>query len=395
MRRKARARVYTDTDWGVFNPILTYGEIGYSETSGKIKIGDGTKPWSDLPFVKPETSGLTTDQVSEGTRLYYTQGRFDSAFGVKNTSHLAEGSNLYYTQGRFDAAFAAKNSGHLAEGSNLYYTDTRADARIALQKGVANGLATLGANSKIPMGQMPDAMLGAAIYQGVWNASANTPAISSGVGSKGHYYVVEVPGTSTIDGISSWSLGDWIIFNGAVWQKVDNTDAVISVNGLIGSVSLTTTNINEGSNLYFTNSRARAVLIPIHIEPFPINSSGMAILAANYNSSTVIPAGLMVLSPSDYGFPEYSSIKASFIANTRIYAGGTGHIKLIQETAPDTYTDVAGTETAVTNTSLQFISSPEATITPNKKYHLHGKSGSTIQALDLFGACLKLIFFNP
>jgi len=52
----------------------------------------------------------------------------------------------------------------------------------------------------------------------------------------------------------------WAIFNGSVWQKVDNTDAVTSVNGQVGTVVLTTTNIAEGTNEYFTTARARASL---------------------------------------------------------------------------------------------------------------------------------------
>ncbi|WP_102945322.1 hypothetical protein [Stenotrophomonas sp. VV52] len=43
----------------------------------------------------------------------------------------------------------------LAEGSNLYFTDARADARITAQKGQPNGLATLGADLRIPSAQLP------------------------------------------------------------------------------------------------------------------------------------------------------------------------------------------------------------------------------------------------
>jgi hypothetical protein len=57
-------------------------------------------------------------------------------------------------------------------------------------------------------------------YQGTWNASTNTPTITSGVGVNGQYYIVSVAGTTTIDGISDWQVGDQIIFNGSVWQQV-------------------------------------------------------------------------------------------------------------------------------------------------------------------------------
>jgi hypothetical protein len=63
--------------------------------------------------------------------------------------------------------------------------------------------------------------IGALNYKGVWNASTNTPTIVSSVGVKGDYYVVSVAGTTTINGISKWGVGDWIVFNGLVWQRVE------------------------------------------------------------------------------------------------------------------------------------------------------------------------------
>ena len=44
------------------------------------------------------------------------------------TTNLTEGTNLYYTDGRFDTRFASKSTTNLSEGSNLYYTDARARA---------------------------------------------------------------------------------------------------------------------------------------------------------------------------------------------------------------------------------------------------------------------------
>lgn len=58
---------------------------------------------------------------------------------VLTTSHITEGSNLYYTTARFNTAFAAKTTADLAEGSNLYYTDERVDDRVAaLIQGTTN-----------------------------------------------------------------------------------------------------------------------------------------------------------------------------------------------------------------------------------------------------------------
>lgn len=101
-------------------------------------------------------------------------------------------------------------------------------------------------------------LIGGVVYKGTWNASTNIPLIQSGVGTQGWYYVVSVAGSTNIDGITDWNVGDWIIFDGTSWEQVDNTDTVVSVNGQVGIVVLTTTNIAEGTNLYFTDSRARS-----------------------------------------------------------------------------------------------------------------------------------------
>lgn len=118
------------------------------------------------------------------------------------------------------------------------------------------GVATLDASGKVQTSQIP--LQGDLNYQGTWNASTNTPTLTSSTGTKGYYYVVDVAGSTNLDGITDWQIGDWAIFNGSVWQKVDNTDAVTSVNGQVGTVVLTTTNIAEGTNLYYTDARARA-----------------------------------------------------------------------------------------------------------------------------------------
>jgi hypothetical protein len=87
------------------------------------------------------------------------------------------------------------------------------------------GVATLDAGGKVPVSELPAAVLGALSYQGTWDASTNTPTLVSSTGTKGYYYVVSVAGNTDLNGITDWQVGDWAVFNGSVWQKVDNTDA--------------------------------------------------------------------------------------------------------------------------------------------------------------------------
>jgi hypothetical protein len=80
--------------------------------------------------------------------------------------------------------------------------------------------------------------IGALNYIGTWNASTNTPTITSSVGTKGDYYQVSVAGSTTINGISNWGVGDVIAFNGVVWQRIEGG---ADLNGVDLSVSGTTT----------------------------------------------------------------------------------------------------------------------------------------------------------
>ena len=75
-------------------------------------------------------------------------------------------------------------------------------------------------------------IIGALNYKGTWNAATNTPTLASGVGTKGDYYVVSVAGTTNLDGVDFWGVGDWAVFNGATWQRVEggsetDTDVVV------------------------------------------------------------------------------------------------------------------------------------------------------------------------
>lgn len=106
------------------------------------------------------------------------------------------------------------------------------------EMGVASGVATLDVGGKIPTLQIPDAILGQVKYQGGYDAATNTPTLATipSAATKGNYYVVSAAGTFAS---LSFEVGDWIISNGALWQKIDNTDNVVSVAGRIGAITLT------------------------------------------------------------------------------------------------------------------------------------------------------------
>jgi hypothetical protein len=78
-------------------------------------------------------------------------------------------------------------------------------------------------------------------YQGTWNASTNSPTLTSSVGTNGYYYIVATAGSTNLNGITDWQIGDWLMFNGSVWQKIDQSDTLQSITSTDGSVTVTTT----------------------------------------------------------------------------------------------------------------------------------------------------------
>ena len=117
-------------------------------------------------------------------------------------------------------------------------------------KGLANGYASLDGTGKVPVAQLPASVAGGMNYQGVWNASTNTPLLTSATGVKGYFYKVSVAGNTTLDGNSNWTVGDVIAFNGTVWDKMEGGQPdVVSVAGRIGAITLAFADISGLGNM--------------------------------------------------------------------------------------------------------------------------------------------------
>ena len=68
------------------------------------------------------------------------------------------------------------------------------------------------------------------IFQGTWDALNNTPTLASGTGTTGHFYIVSTDGSTNLDGITDWKVGDWAVFveQGVTdqWEKIDNSSVL-------------------------------------------------------------------------------------------------------------------------------------------------------------------------
>ena len=207
-------------------------------------IPDGT----DTSVVRP--SDWNDDHVLTGTIPVANGGTGASTLTgyVKGngTAAMTAASTIPSTDITGLGTMSAQNSNNISVTGGSMSGVTISDYVATATKGVANGVASLDGSGTVPVSQLPAAVLGALNYQGTWNASTNSPTLTSSVGTKGYYYVVNVAGSTNLNGITDWVVGDWAVFNGSVWQKVDNTDAVTSVNGYTGTVVLGYGDITTG-----------------------------------------------------------------------------------------------------------------------------------------------------
>jgi len=113
------------------------------------------------------------------------------------------------------------------------------------EKDMPGGYPGLDADGRISPQALP---FEAVEYQGTWDASTNTPALSDGVGDIGDLFRVNAAGTQTFNGVATeFEIGDVIIYNGTVWER--NLGSTIGSIDDLNDVDITTTAINDGQGL--------------------------------------------------------------------------------------------------------------------------------------------------
>jgi hypothetical protein len=143
------------------------------------------------------------------------------------------------TKWTLNSARGAAGSGNNVSIAELISTPADGQILIGSNGGYVNADITAGDGIAISTaaGFIEISADGGTNYQGTWDAATNNPALTSSVGTKGYYYVVNVDGSTNLNGITDWKVGDWAIYNGTIWQKVDNSESVTSVFGRVGSIT--------------------------------------------------------------------------------------------------------------------------------------------------------------
>jgi hypothetical protein len=228
-----------------------------------------------------------------------------------STDNLSQGStNKYFSDTLARSAFTAGAGISITTGTIAstitQYTDADADARITAQKGQANGVCELDANSLVPTNHLPPlAITDVHVVADATERLALT--------------VQEGDVAIQTDDSTSW------IYSGTAWVQFSTGGAVLSVNGQTGTVSLDTDDITEGAtNKYFSDTLARGAFTAG--TGISITTGTIASTITQYTDTLAKTASVvdsMVGSQTDQA-PSVSSVKAYYTAGTGIsLTGGT------------------------------------------------------------------------
>lgn len=210
-----------------------------------------------------------------------------------------------------------------AKQSTISYTPEN-----AANKGVANGFAALGPDGKVPSNQLP----ADGSYKGTYNATTNVPAISTGSGTQGDFYIVSVGGTVSADSVGAVSAGDQLRRGPSGWQRVPTFNAVSSVAGKTGAVTLAAADLADGTDTgraVFTAASAAAARTAMGLGGLSVKTT---VATADVDNSSVTNAKLANVSSG--------TIKGRTSANTGVPEDLTAaQVKALLAVAP---ADIAG-----------------------------------------------------
>ena len=192
-----------------------------------VTDGVGGVTWTD-----PGTLAISTDDVTEGTNLYFTGERVDD----RVSSLIINGTGLAWTYNDIantltgNVSLAPFSTTNLAEGINLYFTGERVDDRVSslLQNGTGiSWLYNDGLNTLTPTISL---------------SPFNTDNLAEGTTNK--YFTTEAIDDRVAVLIKNGT--------GLTWTYNDPSD---SLTGNVSLASFSTTNLAEGTNKYFTDER--------------------------------------------------------------------------------------------------------------------------------------------
>jgi hypothetical protein len=209
---------------------ITESDVTSLVTDLAAKAALASPTFTGVPAAPTAAGGTNTTQIA--TTAFVT-----SAISTAGGSYQPLDSDLTSIAALSTTSFGRSLLTQANAGAAL----TTLGAEASANKGIAGGYASLDGGGKVPIAQLPTSVME---YQGVWNANTNTPTLIDGTGDTGDTYRVSVAGTRNLgSGSKTYDVGDLVIYDGSIWQRSDSTDAVTSVNGFTGTVTLAASDV--------------------------------------------------------------------------------------------------------------------------------------------------------
>ena len=240
-------------------------------------------------------TGIYTSNVIEwNTSLFYTNARVLSAVNpLLTTSNVVEGTNLYFTNARAILAITTNlTTANIAEAaSNLYFTYARVNSFVQPYLTTANVVETTNqyftnvrvlqaVNPKFTTANVTELTNLYFTNARVITVVTPTQTTANTVEVTNQYFTnVRAVQAVTSTTLANISLNDLLVngnitLGSAVGGNITGVYSITAdriyanvignITGLVSSLdNLTTTNLKEGSNLYFTNARVVTVVTPL------------------------------------------------------------------------------------------------------------------------------------
>jgi len=186
-----------------------------------------TIAWVDVSDKPSWLSGTTLQDFEEGHEhsQYLTNETFSGYTGTTATelnNKIDKLTGVTNNLAIFDA------TGNVISGGKILRNDVRidgvaTDGFVTSEKGVRDAI---------------DAAIAATIVlQGDWNATTNTPDLTGGSITTGYAWRVSVSGTTDLDGITDWQVGDLAVKSATGWIKIGNEDVAALWGNIGGTLS--------------------------------------------------------------------------------------------------------------------------------------------------------------
>jgi len=227
--------IYDGTAW--IQVAANNGVVSFNSRTGAVTLtsSDVTTALGYTP-IQSSSLSVTTGSSSGGGSLAYSAGVFT----------FAPASIPTYTVSTLTASGAGSLS---LSGTTFSFTPAAAYSLPTASTSVLGGVKVDGTSITISSGviAVSSALTSATQFKGNWDASANTPALSSSLPAgvaAGWEYIVSVGATRDIgNGSTVWSVGDLVIYDGAKWVRIPSGNNVVSFNTRQGAITLTSSDV--------------------------------------------------------------------------------------------------------------------------------------------------------